>query len=138
MEYHILVAEDEPELRSLLRYWFDEKVPKALPGKYIVYEAGDGNEAMAKVAECLASEHSLDLAIVDLRMPGKNGFETIDDLLKTFPTTHVLLLSATISFFLDRLGEYGSRVTPLDKPISSRAFVDAVTNILGSGGNRYA
>lgn len=138
MEYHVLLADDEPQIRSLLRDWFDENVPKALPGKYVIYEAGDGNEATAKAAECQASGHSLDMAIVDLKMPGKNGFETIEDLLKNFPTTHVLVLSATTSFFLDRLAGYGGRVTPVNKPIRQKEFVDTVTNILRSGGNNYA
>lgn len=136
-EYHVLIADDEPEIRSLLREKLQEDVCQKLPGTYVIYEAEDGQKATEEAGACKASGHSLDLAIVDLRMPGKNGFETLEDLLKTFPDIHVLVFSASTGFYLERLEGYGSRVTPMDKLIGLTKFVDVVTPIL-SGGNSYA
>lgn len=133
-EYHVLIADDEPGIRSFLREWVDENVPEALPGKYIVYEAGDGNEAMARAAECQASGHSLDLAIIDLMMPGKNGFETIDELLTASPSTPIVTFSATGSFYHERLAGYGGRVTMMEKPVRLAPFVKTVTDILSGDG----
>lgn len=137
MEYHILVADDEPEIRSLVREWLTEDAPKKLRGNYIVYEAANGADALTKSAECKASGHSLDLAIIDLMMPGTNGFETIDDLLKSSPPPAIVVFSATTDFYPERLKEYGSRVTPMDKLITPKEFVETVTDIL-SGGKGYA
>lgn len=133
MDYHVLIADDEPGIRSLLRERLQEDVCQKLPGTYVIYEAEDGQKATEEAGACKASGHSLDLAIVDLRMPGKNGFETLEDLLKTFPDIHVLVFSATTDFYLERLKGYGSRVTPMDKLVTLMKFVKTVTDILSCG-----
>ncbi len=137
MDYRVLIADDEFEIRSLLCEWLAEDVPKALHGHYVTYEAADGAEAIAKAAECLASGHSLDLAIIDLMMPGKNGFETIDELLTASPSTPIVTFSATGSFYNERLAGYGGRVTMMEKPVRLATLVETVTEIL-SGGKGYA
>lgn len=64
----IVLADDEAELRAV----YAEAL--RLDG-YEVWEAGDGAEALAMVAR-----HRPDLLILDVWMPGVNGFEVLDRL----------------------------------------------------------
>ena len=64
----ILVADDAPEIRSLLTLRLG-----ALD--YEVLEAADGNQTMDMVRE-----HHPDLVILDVMMPGKNGWEVAKEM----------------------------------------------------------
>ena len=55
----------------------------------VVAEAADGNEALA-----LFSRHQPDLLLVDLRMPGKGGIQTIAEIRSGYPDARILVLSA--------------------------------------------
>ncbi len=61
----ILIADDEKEIVSLLRFYLE-------PEGHAVREAYDGRQA----AQILGSER-IDLLIVDIMMPGMNGYEVI-------------------------------------------------------------
>lgn len=67
MSKSVMIADDHPIFRSGLR-----KVIEADPGYRIVGETSDGNTCMAH-AEILKP----DILIVDLNMPGKDGFEVV-------------------------------------------------------------
>ena len=62
----IMVTDDEEEIRHLLKRILE------LEG-YDVVLASDGNAALATMKEC-----ELDLIILDIMMPGLNGFQVID------------------------------------------------------------
>ncbi|MCA9672998.1 MAG: response regulator [Myxococcales bacterium] len=64
----ILVADDDPEILSLLSI----RLKKA---GFEVVEASDGEETLAKVRE-----HYPDLVVLDVMMPGKNGWEVAKEL----------------------------------------------------------
>ena len=64
----ILVADDAPEIRSLL------SIRLAASG-YQVIEAMDGNQTLEMVRE-----HYPDLVVLDVMMPGKNGWEVAKEL----------------------------------------------------------
>lgn len=55
----------------------------------VVAEAADGNEALA-----LFARHQPDLLLLDLRMPGKGGIQTITEIRNAFPDARILVLSA--------------------------------------------
>lgn len=134
MKCHALMAEDEPRIRSMLRDLFEDKVAERLPTDYVIYEAGDSNEASAKVAECQAPGHSLDMVIPDLLTPRKSGFEVLPGLVKVLPTTPVVVLSATADFHAEKLqGLYGSIITVMAKPVRLAVFVETVKDILLRG-----
>ena len=61
-KYLILVADDNPELRSFLK--------ETLEQQYRIIEASDGKEALAKTEEFFP-----DVVITDIMMPGMNGIE---------------------------------------------------------------
>lgn len=67
---NILIADDEKEIVRLLRVYIEANDNK-------VFEANDGETAL----EILKKE-AIDLAIVDIMMPGRNGYEVIKHIRK--------------------------------------------------------
>jgi two-component system OmpR family response regulator len=77
----ILVVEDEPQLRSLLRLYLERD-------GYVVTDAGDGPSALAAY-----DASGADLVILDLMLPGMQG-ETVLDSLRAVGEVPVLITSA--------------------------------------------
>lgn len=90
---NILIADDEREIVRLLRMYIE-------PGDNTVFEASDGLQAL----EILHREQ-IDLALVDIMMPGKNGYEVIREIRKG-AYIPVLVISAK--------GELADRVFGMD------------------------
>lgn len=81
MEYKILIADDEPEIRELLRLYLENE-------KYIVVEAKDGQEAI----DLLRKEQPA-LCILDIMMPKVDGYHVLQQLRKE-SNVPVIILSA--------------------------------------------
>lgn len=77
----ILIAEDNPEIRGLLRLYLEGEGLRVL-------EAENGDEALAK-----ACAETPDLAILDVMMPGLAGYE-VTRALRRFSEMPILILSA--------------------------------------------
>ena len=78
----LLVAEDEPRMAVLLRRGFEEE-------GYAVDVSGDGIEA-----EWLATENDYDAVVLDLMLPGRDGFEVCRRLRASGRTMPVVMLTA--------------------------------------------
>ena len=65
MAYKILVADDETEIRQLLRLYLEKD-------GYQVFEAENGRKAIE-----LCEQEKIDLAILDIMMPEMNGYQVI-------------------------------------------------------------
>ena len=81
MDYTILIADDEKEIRELLRLYLENE-------KYQVIEAEDGQQAL----ELLGSQR-VDLCILDIMMPKVDGYRVLKEL-RTKSNIPVLILSA--------------------------------------------
>ncbi|MBQ6844005.1 MAG: response regulator transcription factor [Agathobacter sp.] len=81
MEYTILVADDEKEIRELLRLYLENS-------GYKVIEAEDGQQAL----EVLRSTH-IDLCLLDIMMPKVDGYRVLQELRKE-SNIPVMILSA--------------------------------------------
>lgn len=78
----ILVADDDPAYRRELVEWLEAD------GLFeVCAQSGDGDDTLAKV-----DIHAPDLLLLDLRMPGRDGFEVLEELRarSTPPSTVVL------------------------------------------------
>src|SRR5262245_27416425 len=76
----ILVVDDEAAMRKLL-------TSNLKLGGYTVHAAADGTEALQ-----LIDEHPFDLLLVDVNIPGPNGFEVLESVRRTADTP-VLIVS---------------------------------------------
>lgn len=80
---NILIADDEKEIVRLLRMYIEAN-------DHIVFEANDGQEALQ-----ILDRENIDLAIVDIMMPEKNGYEIIKSIRKG-PYIPILVISAKV------------------------------------------
>ena len=80
----ILIADDELEIRDLLRLYLEKE-------GYQVVEAVDGLDALAKFEKM-----NIDLAVLDVMMPGLDGFHLLKKIRET-SNIPVLILSARIA-----------------------------------------
>ncbi|MEE1303647.1 MAG: response regulator transcription factor [Agathobacter sp.] len=70
MAYTILIADDEKEIRDLLRLYLENE-------KYIVLEAEDGQQALD-----LLHRNSVNLCLLDIMMPNMDGYQTLKEIRK--------------------------------------------------------
>ncbi|UCE31822.1 MAG: response regulator transcription factor [Burkholderiales bacterium] len=114
----ILVVEDEPTLRSQLR------AQLAARG-YTVDAAGDGEEGLY-----LGTEHPMDLAIVDLGLPGISGIELIRKLRAQDRAFPILILTARDAWQDKVLGLESGADDYLTKPFQPEELLARVNALL--------
>jgi response regulator RpfG family c-di-GMP phosphodiesterase len=87
-KFHILVADDESSVRGILR-----DLILALGEEYIVYTAADSFEALHML-------HSvpLELALIDIFMPGLNGFELLKEARAKYPNVMMVVITGQPSY----------------------------------------
>ena len=81
MAYTILVADDEKEIRDLLRLYLENE-------QYQILEAEDGQQALD-----LFHQHKIDLCLLDIMMPKLDGYHVLQELRKE-SNVPVMILSA--------------------------------------------
>ncbi len=117
----ILVVDDEPQIRTLLRIILEKE-------GYQVVEARDGEEALN-----VFHREPADLIITDLIMPGKEGIETIREFRKRFPKVKIIAMSgggrAEPQGYLHLAQRLGAAKT-LAKPMSRNEILEAVAEVL--------
>jgi DNA-binding NarL/FixJ family response regulator len=80
----VLIADDDPVMRMLL-----SAVINAAPDLELVAAAEDATQAIE-----LATEHTPDVVLLDVEMPGGGGPHAAREIKASRPTTRVLALSA--------------------------------------------
>ena len=78
----ILVVDDDRSVRDML-------VRVLVEDGYKATSAADGNEAVE-----MAAEEPFDLALLDVGLPGKNGWETFINLTRETPSLAVIIITA--------------------------------------------
>ncbi len=100
----VLVADDAPEIRSLLTMRLGAK-------GYTVLEAADGIQTMDMIRE-----HHPDLVVLDVMMPGKNGWEVAKEMRHDarFQDIGIVVLTAI-----------GEKINEMTSPLyGADAFID--------------
>lgn len=82
----IVIADDHPLFRGALR----QAIGSFLPGARII-EAGD----LDRLGETLRAEHDVDLVLLDLSMPGAQGFSGLIYLRAQHPALPVVIVSGS-------------------------------------------
>jgi DNA-binding response OmpR family regulator len=114
----VLVVEDDTAIRrglvDALRY-----------AGYAVLEADNGHHGLE-----IALESSIDLVLLDVMMPGRNGFEVLGDLRRARPTLPVIMVTAR-GAEADRVRGLGDGADDyVVKPFSAREVLARVEAVL--------
>jgi DNA-binding NarL/FixJ family response regulator len=83
----VLLADDHALVRAGFR-----ALLSTLPGIKVVAEAATGNEALA-----LARRHPVDIALLDIGMPGLSGLDALAEMRREFPKIRVIILSMHVN-----------------------------------------
>jgi two-component system, OmpR family, response regulator len=118
----ILVVDDDPRLREVVRYALSRE-------GFEVLEAGDGHEALRSFEKCTAEGAAPDLVVLDVVMPEMDGIEVCRRLRQQ---------GRTPILFLSSRGDEVDRVLGLElggddyvtKPFSPRELVSRVKAVL--------
>jgi CheY-like chemotaxis protein len=118
--WHVLIAEDEPDSVRMV-----SKILEHHGVRVDVAHNGD---------ECLALlEHTTPtLVIVDLAMPGRDGWQTLAAIRANPATAHLPVVAVT-AYYAPDVAEDAARAGFdgfFSKPISARAFVPCLEDIL--------
>lgn len=114
---NVLIVDDDADIRKVLQI--------LLKNKYFVAEACDG----ASAVEYVSAHPETDLIILDVMMPGLNGFETCDKL-RAVTNAPILFLTAK-SAQQDRLSAYDMGGDDfLSKPFSHEELLAKVRSLL--------
>ena len=115
----VLVVDDEPEVTFALQAYF-------LGKGYEMLTALDGMQAMRHLRQ-----YSIDLALLDMKMPGINGVEVLKFIHAQSPATKVIVLTGYDDQFqvlVERLGVDGFLV----KPFGIEALTSTIEEVLGA------
>ncbi|MET0507343.1 MAG: response regulator [Burkholderiaceae bacterium] len=123
MTYRVLIADDEPGILVSLEFLMKRE-------GYEVIIARDGNEALAAIR----TERPV-LALLDVMMPGKSGFEVLqavraDDALAA---TKIVMLTAKGREADAAKGTALGADAYVTKPFSTRELAERVRGLLGIG-----
>lgn len=114
---HILITDDDPHLRRLVRTYAE------LEG-YDCTEAGDGAAAVTALKQV-----SFDLVLLDVMMPGPDGFETLEAI-RRFSQVPVIMLTARNEEY-DKLNGFQLGVDDyVAKPFSPKELMARIGAVL--------
>ncbi len=119
----VLIVDDHTLVRQTLRDRLQRE-----PSLEVVDTASDAQEAIARVESL-----SPDIVLMDIDMPGLASFDAVRTIVKRFPKSKVIFLSA---FFHDRYIEEALKVEALGyltKQESPEMIVDAIRQVAAGG-----
>jgi CheY-like chemotaxis protein len=112
----VLLVDDDPTVRDSLS---DVLVPEG----YVVIPAENGQQALD-----LAARLPVDLALLDLNMPIKNGWDTFEQLTREHPFIPILIATARPNQLFTALSAGAGAL--LEKPIDIPTLLRTMENLL--------
>ena len=109
----VLVADDDMNLREYLRAVLER-------AGYNVIEACDGEEAVDKF---LSNSSQIDLLVLDMRMPRKNGKDAFDEILQFKPNIKAIFISGSQDDVISGQAAF------IPKPFSPQALLNHMSGI---------
>ncbi len=117
---NILIAEDEPIILNNIA----KKAAKAGSWVQICGKAESGNEALS-----ILQEHSVDILITDIEMPGINGLELSKIVREQYPAVKVVILSGYSNFEYARTAVHYGVHEYLLKPVPQETFTELLCRL---------
>ncbi|MEQ8675917.1 MAG: response regulator [Aggregatilineales bacterium] len=119
----ILVVEDDPDGQEMVTTMLQHM-------KFVVDTADDGEEASSIIAQ---QGNSYDAIIIDLALPGKDGWELLNEVLRN-PSTENLPCVAVTAFHNSKLREEALRagfIAYFPKPIDGTQLGRELDRLIG-------
>ena len=114
---NILIVDDEPDIREILRYNLEK-------AGFNITEAITGDDALNKLSK------DLDLAILDIMMPGKDGYEVCRKIREQGNTVPIIFLTAMDREFDEVRGLEVGGDDYVKKPFSPKMLIARINAIL--------
>lgn len=117
-DFHILVVDDYANNRFTLRALLQQVTG------CVIHEADSGEKALS-----MTLEHPIDLILLDVQMPGMDGFETARHLQMTELTRQIPIIFITAVFRADAFIQHGYAIGAVDyltKPIDDNLLLNRV------------
>ena len=115
----ILVVDDEPMMLRLCANMLER-------GQHRVFTAERGEEALH-----LLETNSVDLALLDVLMPGINGIELAARIQRAHPPTRILLMTGYGPKEIARIAGKENPYRIVWKPFKTESLLQAIENMLG-------
>jgi DNA-binding response OmpR family regulator len=119
----ILIADDDPLVRAAYKSALERR-------GYQVLLADDGNGAVE-----LIEQQTIDLVLLDILMPNKEGLETLIELKRRFPDITIFVMSGggtrSSHDFLSVASKFGADAV-LRKPFSPQSLFDLIDAKIGT------
>ena len=116
----VLIVDDEQIVRESLRDWMSSH-------GYTVATADDGEQALKMV-----KDRDFDVAVIDLRLPGKNGIDILKQAQKVRPSLKGVIITAYPSVTSTSRAIRSGAVDYLVKPFGPEELEQKVQNLLGT------
>ncbi len=123
MEKHILVVEDDPITRLVLKTVLTN-------AGYRVTDAEDGSEGVAALSRIIDAGETVDLVVTDIMMPNLSGLDLIDEMRRMGIDCPVFAVTAhgekrvVVDLLRRGCADF------IDKPVDSREMVERVRGVL--------
>jgi len=116
----ILIAEDDRDVRKLSKLVLERN-------GYTVIEAGDGAEAVRRFME---NRERIDLVLLDVVMPKKNGQSVYEEILKVRPGMKALFISGYTQDIINRKGVVDEGINFIAKPVKPEELLAKIREVL--------
>ena len=112
----VLLVDDDPTVRDSLN-------DVLLAEGYLILPAEDGQQALD-----LANKSAVDLVLLDLNMPVKNGWDTFEQLTREHPFTPIIIVTARPNQLFTAVGSGVGAL--LEKPMDIPTLLRTMENLL--------
>ena len=116
----VLIAEDDESVRMLSKEILERY-------GYDVLETSDGEDAVKKFME---NKEKVQILLLDVVMPKKNGKEVYEEILKIKPHIKALFMSGYASDIMHKQGIIDEGINFISKPVSPEALLRKVREVL--------
>ena len=113
-EHTVLVADDDPITRSL--------AVRAIHDNCQVYQAETGYEAL----HLLTLHKDIDIILLDLRMPGQHGAETMQEIRELRPDVAVIIVTGFAGDLPPDVANHEMVIKTIEKPFTMPVLQDAI------------
>jgi len=123
--HRLLIADDDPGMLALLSSTF-------IQAGYEVVESANGTEVLNLLRAGTADNGPLDLAVLDINMPGLSGLQILGWIRRSSATMPVILITAFGSPQLHEQARRLGAIKVFDKPFSLMDLLDFVDRALAT------